>query len=218
MKRFLLVYLLPPVLALILKILYFLARKKIPGLKDFKKACESGPVIIAVFHGDLIPITAFFSRHIVKMRNVKVLVSPSNDGIMLGKTIKALGGFYETGDNRKKGAAGLIKMIKTIRNEKGIPVFAVDGPLGPAYEVKPGVVKCAHKTKTPVIAVCASAKKAIRINKSWDKIFFPVPFTRLVILFSEPVYISNDILSENDKLSRIMKELKQKCNGKAGVK
>ncbi len=217
MKRFILLYILPPIIALLIKCVYLFSKKNLSGHKDFIKTCGSGAVIVAVFHGDLIPVIGFFNRHIVKNVKVDVLVSPTNDGKMLGRVIKLLGGNYKTGDHRKKPVAGLIKMIKTVRDEKGLPVFAVDGPLGPVFTVRAGAMQCANKCNAPVVAITASAKKAIRPKSSWDKLFIPLPLTKTYINFSEKIMPSGDVEKDTEKLKKVMLELKQKCNEKAGL-
>ncbi len=208
MKRILLTYIIPPILALLIKLIYLFSRKNFFGHKDFIKTCENEPVIIASFHGDLIPLIGFFNKYIVSKKRVDVLVSPSLDGIMLGRTIKLLGGNYKTGDHRKKPVAGLIKMIKSVRDENAIPAFAVDGPLGPAYTVRKGAMQCANKCKVPVIAVGAEASKAIRPKSSWDKMFIPLPFSKVKVFFSEKIYPTGDVEMDNEKLEKVLLDLK----------
>ncbi len=216
MKRFFVLYIIPFLIRTLIRISYFFSRKEFHGLEEFFTQCSKGPFVVALWHGDLIPVIGFFHSRVVKKWNVYVLVSPSNDGLMLGKVIKGLGGNYETGDSRKGPVSGLIKMIKSIKERSGIPIFAADGPLGPAWVAKPGAVQCAHKCQVPVICVAASAKKAYRIHKSWDKLFIPKLFSKCVYKFSGLFYTSGDIKNDNEKLQVILTTIKSECDNDNG--
>jgi hypothetical protein len=212
MKKFFVLYVFPFLIRFVIRISYFFSRKFFYLEKEFVELCKKGPVAVALWHGDLIPIIGYFTKNIVKKRKTVVLVSPSNDGIMLGKVIKGLGGYYETGDNRKNSVYALIRMIQAVKKDACLPVFAVDGPLGPRFVVKPGVIECAKKNNIPVIGITAVSKKSFIIKSSWDKLFIPKPFTRLAIRFTGEIFTSENTEEDRKELEDILLKEKELCN------
>ena len=66
--------------------------------------------------------------------------------------------------------------------------FAIDGPRGPRYEVKPGPVILAKKTGNPIIPFVFEPRRFWTL-KSWDKMQIPWPFTRTLLVIGEPIYV-----------------------------
>ncbi len=64
-----------------------------------------------------------------------------------------------------------------------------DGPQGPLCRVQPGVVHLAAKSSSPVIPAAFSASRKVSL-KSWDKFIIPIPFSRALVVYGEPVYVS----------------------------
>lgn len=86
--------------------------------------------------------------------------------------------------------------------------FAIDGPRGPRYRVKPGVAFLAKKTGNPVLPFILQPKSYFEL-KSWDRMQIPRPFTRAVVVIGEPIYVDADA-SEAEmkaKLSEIQQSL-----------
>jgi len=68
----------------------------------------------------------------------------------------------------------------------------VDGPLGPYRKVKHGVVVLAKRTGRPIVPVGVSSAWRITLKKRWDRYTIPLPFTRSVITFGNPIYVPED--------------------------
>ena len=64
-------------------------------------------------------------------------------------------------------------------------VTAADGPLGPKYEFKPGVVLMSRIGSAPMIPVACAADRAWYLNR-WDNFMVPKPFARIVLAIGEP--------------------------------
>ena len=64
--------------------------------------------------------------------------------------------------------------------------IAPDGPLGPARQVKPGVVQISAMTGgviAPIAVACTRSWEA----KSWDRLLLPKPFTRGCFVMADPI-------------------------------
>lgn len=71
----------------------------------------------------------------------------------------------------------------------GYPIgLAVDGPKGPVGVIKPGAFYLSKKTGKPIIAVRIQAERGFRVKHRWDQYEIPLPFSRVVIVGSDPIY------------------------------
>ncbi len=63
----------------------------------------------------------------------------------------------------------------------------MDGPRGPRFEPKEGIVKLAESFGGPLLVGGAHANRAWIFKKSWSQAFVPKPFARVVIVYREVV-------------------------------
>ena len=76
--------------------------------------------------------------------------------------------------------------------EKGFDGAIVpDGPQGPKYKVKEGVVRIARKTGLPLIPVAYNTSRK-KILSTWDSFLFPFPFSHAVLIYGKPLIISSN--------------------------
>lgn len=68
-------------------------------------------------------------------------------------------------------------------------VIAVDGPHGPARQVKPGAFWLGRLTGCVMLTVGFAARPSFRFPR-WDRHLVPLPGARLAIVFSGPVRIA----------------------------
>jgi tetraacyldisaccharide 4'-kinase len=164
--------------------------------------------ILLIWHNDEI-IHPYLNRN----SDVFIMISLSNDGELLANILKHLGCMSIRGSSSRRGKEALQDMIET--STKGFDTcYATDGPRGPRHVVKPGAIVQASKTGKPIIAMAASASKSFIFNKSWDKGVLPLPFSKVAVFYSEPIYIPPD-LSKDElehyrlKVETILKRLSQ---------
>ena len=65
----------------------------------------------------------------------------------------------------------------------------VDGPRGPAGQVKAGVIRMAHASNAAIVPFYVSADKAWYFN-SWDRFMLPKPFSRVVLRFGAMINLA----------------------------
>ena len=80
--------------------------------------------------------------------------------------------------------------LKKILEEGCAVGLALDGPRGPAGVAKPGAFFLAKTTGKPIITVNVKASKSFRIKSRWDQYEIPLPFSEVVISFSEPFKVA----------------------------
>jgi lysophospholipid acyltransferase (LPLAT)-like uncharacterized protein len=70
-------------------------------------------------------------------------------------------------------------------------VVTVDGPRGPAMEMKPAVIRLAQTSGAKIIPMVMDAKH-VKILGSWDKFMFPHFFTSMKCFYGEPFVAPRD--------------------------
>lgn len=124
-------------------------------------------------------------------RNIRPLVSDSRDGDYMAWLAKSFGNTPIRGSSSRGGVQALKQMIRLLKDGAELAI-ATDGPRGPAFKVKPGVVQLAQSTGAPIVPVAYSATNKKRFS-SWDQSFIPYPFGRLVIVYGDPIYLERSI-------------------------
>lgn len=176
-----------------------------------------------VVHEDINPddtnIYAFWHQKIyfptVSLHHVKkktTLVSPSRDGEMLESILTKFGYEVIRGSSRDSNVKSLVVMMKALK--KGYSLgFAVDGPLGPIFQIKPGIVYMAHKTGAKIVPVGGAFKWKYQFEKAWDKFHLPLPFTKAVLYLGKPIEIPSD--ANPDDYIQMVNDAINEANDKA---
>ncbi len=151
---------------------------------------ENRAYLFAFWHGkQFMPGVMLAKLH--KTPNV-VLVSPSKDGDILTVYLKHFGYNVLRGSSRDNNIRALITMKKQV--EKGVSIgFGTDGPIGPIYEVKPGIAYLSKKCSVSIIPVGSAFSRHWTFNKAWDKFEIPKPFAKASLFLGEPFLVTDDM-------------------------
>ena len=76
-------------------------------------------------------------------------------------------------------------------------------------KVQEGVIHLAMLTGAPILPVTYGAERAVFL-KSWDRFMIPWPFSRVVVIYGDPVYVRRDLTE--DQLEEKRLELEQRLN------
>lgn len=159
--------------------------------------------IFAFFHGE-----QFILVFTHKYDNIVIMTSLSRDGELQTKILKKFGYDIVRGSASKKGASsGTLALIEKIKSGKSC-ALTVDGPHGPAFKVKPGVIFIAQKTLCPIVPVRVYVKRKIQL-KNWDKYIIPLPLCSAYIIYGKPIYINqnDNIRNKIEELELVLKNL-----------
>jgi lysophospholipid acyltransferase (LPLAT)-like uncharacterized protein len=109
------------------------------------------------------------------------------------KVIRSFG--YDVVDaSLGRQSQGVINFIKAIQN--GAPALvAPDGPHGPIYEAKPGVIYMARKAGAVVLPIGFGFSRRIT-GPNWDDFALPLPFSRVAMTIGEPIVPEADASEE----------------------
>lgn len=178
----------------IMQALFLTCRKQTFGLntvEDLLKA-NKGKALSASWHRSLL-YTVYYFRN----RKAAIMSSRSGDGQLVTEILKRFGFNTPRGSSGKdKGGSVALKQFVDYIKQGHIGGLAVDGPKGPPYISKFGIVVATVRTGVPLLPHIWYAKSNYRIN-SWDRSIIPKPFTELVMIFDrEAMYIPADASKE----------------------
>lgn len=170
-----------------------------------KLNAERKVMVFCLWHGEI-----FSLLPVQNGLRLTAVVSRSRDGEMLARILTCSGLKTVRGSSSRGGAGALREILRVMRRDGGNPCVTMDGPRGPAKEVKDGVLFMAHFGRGLLVPTRVQAKNAIRM-KSWDSHLIPLPFSRVRVIFGEPYALEAEKLDENN-LSRERARLKQKMD------
>jgi len=156
------------------------------------------PCVFAHWHGDELVLVGFSSY-----RGLAVLSSLSKDGTIMANTLRLLGYRVFRGSSSRGGVRGLIGLIRAGKNGAQT-ALAVDGPTGPIYEVKPGIVALARKTGNPIIPIYSFSDHSWHIPRAWNKSYLPKLFALVDIHYGPAIYVQ-----PADSLETICRKIKE---------
>lgn len=178
-------------------------RFEFEGWEHLENIERDGKIPILAFWHNRIFLAAYYFR----FRGIVVMSSQSFDSEYVARFIQRLGFGIVKGSSTRGGVGGLIEMIRLVK--KGFPTgFSVDGPKGPIYQAKTGIIMLAKKTGNSILPFSVEAENFWTI-KSWDKLQIPKPFTRAKIFVGEAVDVSKDAGGEqmDEKHLELQKKL-----------
>lgn len=133
-------------------------------------------------------------------KKLVTMASRSKDGTIIAHVAAKLGKVVVRGSSSrngkdKGGKSANMQLIEHVKD--GISGgLTVDGPLGPAFKVKAGIIDAARKTGACIVPCVAISENYWSFN-SWDKFRVPKPFSRIVMVYGEPIYVRADVSSED---------------------
>ena len=150
-------------------------RFKIVGGEEFYKLKEKTNLLIAVWHQ-----ATFVLFYIYRRQNAYLLVSAKTRGRILGKCSEWLG-YKSLPVSEEKdtiSAGSTIKALKLLKKDSDM-IIALDGPLGPAFVVKPGIFYLSKKANIPIVPINTRARLNFTFFWRWDKYIVPLPFSEV---------------------------------------
>lgn len=190
--------------ALLVRLLGITWRIEYRGLDKLRKAREAtGNVILAFWHGRLLALS-YTHRNM----NIQVLASEHYDGELMGRIISRLG-FGHLRGSTSRGGHKALRDLKSVL-EKGLDAgLAGDGPRGPRGRLQQGAVELARLTGKAVLPLTCTASSR-KLFQSWDRFQVPLPFSRVVVDYGEPLIMKGD--EDKDQREQASANLQRRLN------
>ena len=136
-------------------------------------------IIFAVWHNRLALSLTMYERYVRRHqpdRKLACLVSASKDGGLLARVMELFCVEPVRGSSSRRGAQALRELVAL--GERGYDLaITPDGPRGPCYLVRDGVVATAQLTGLTIVPASYRLNWKIQL-KSWDRFQIPLPFAR----------------------------------------
>lgn len=139
-------------------------------------------IIFAFWHGRLLMMPFAYPG-----APVATLISQHRDGEYISRIAVLFGSRVIRGSATRGGVRAFKQMILALKEGFDL-VITPDGPRGPQAKVKSGVIELAKLTGAPIVPVTFSAARH-RALKSWDAFLIPLPFSRAVYIWGDPMYV-----------------------------
>ena len=182
-----------------------------------KRIEQNQPLIIVFWHNRLmmIPFIALRAKKNNPRHNFLILASRHFDGQFVAKIMTKFGLATVSGSSKKGRAnnrgidlSSFRKIFRSLKNNISLAVTP-DGPRGPAQKINGEIVEISKISGVPILPISYSVSNYIRLN-SWDRFFFPLPFSKICYYFGD--IISVDKNASEEEIAKIKIELEEEMN------
>ena len=142
----------------------------------------------------------FYFFHVGHKRHV-MMISPKFGGEYGARCMDRVGVLSVRGSSKKLNKEGILRdrggrealsaMVDLVKEEGFYAGITVDGPKGPALSMKAGAINLARDTGSPIMVLTAAARPHLRLP-GWDRMWMPLPFSRIIYFFSGPFYVPEE--------------------------
>ncbi len=152
-----------------------------PAAREF--LASGKPAIVALYHGRLIGMLQIVDHR----EKLTALISRSRDGEFLARMAHKMGYRTARGSPAYKAIEGAKQLIDAARSGQSL-VIAVDGPRGPIFEPKEGVIRMAELTGLPLLPFVCKGKKN-HFFSGWDKMMGCYFGSAITYIIGDPIFV-----------------------------
>jgi lysophospholipid acyltransferase (LPLAT)-like uncharacterized protein len=184
----------------VLRLLRATVRSRFVYGEDLFARWERGERVILAFWHDRLVLMAFGNRW---AQRFCIMVSRHRDGELISRAVRPLAIDTVRGSSTRGWSGALKGLLRAFRSGSNL-AFACDGPRGPRWVAKSGVVQVARATGAVIVPVGAAARWGRRLG-SWDRLIVPLPGSRVVYLGGRTIAVPPD--ADAATIERIRLEL-----------
>ncbi|MED5330566.1 MAG: lysophospholipid acyltransferase family protein [Planctomycetota bacterium] len=151
---------------------------------------KEGRCIYACWHGDIWNLIEFLRGH-----GTGAIVSQHSDGEIIARVLKSYAFTLARGSSTRGGARALLDFTRMASEMKGDLVITVDGPRGPAREVKDGILYAASRSGLPIVPMGYWTSRFWKMN-SWDSMAIGKPFAEVKMALGDEIAIPAELSIE----------------------
>ncbi len=177
---------LPIIIKWVPRFILWTSRIKIVGLEQFYEEVDKRPSIVMLWHNRIAITPSFLGHYVKRTSTYTSFVSQSRDGEWLARLTESYPGGATIRVPKNDKHESLRKFIKALK--KSVVLATPDGPTGPIYTMKPGVILAAQMSKAQIFSFAWSASKYWQL-RSWDEMKIPKPFGKITIGFDTPFLV-----------------------------
>jgi lysophospholipid acyltransferase (LPLAT)-like uncharacterized protein len=199
-----LLVLVPPLLSGALRLLAKTVRIEYRDAQPLFDAWERGEkVIVAFWHNRVLLMPLPY-----RGEQMCIMNSQHRDGQIASRTLARWGIRSVQGSATRGGVRGFLALLAAFRRGCDLAVVP-DGPRGPRYVAKPGVIHLARATGARIFPATYAAQWKRQL-RSWDRLLIPLPFSRVAFVIGAPIVV--DRRSDDGEVERKRLELESALN------
>jgi lysophospholipid acyltransferase (LPLAT)-like uncharacterized protein len=178
-------------------------------LESLARADQSA--IFCVWHS-----TILYFIYVLAPLGLTAMISRSRDGEDIAWVMDRFGYDNARGSAHRGGGSALREMLRTLGEGRNV-IITPDGPKGPRYVLKPGVVALARHKRLPIVPIAYSAPRRWEFE-SWDRMKLPKPFSRTVIWVGDPIDVSGeDAAAAHRRVEEALRRLMRQAEALTGA-
>jgi lysophospholipid acyltransferase (LPLAT)-like uncharacterized protein len=208
---------LPPALTVLIRVLYASLRVRVHVPPGTRRLFRSGvPFVLGFWHGHMLILSQVFRTQFREPDDLWTLISQHWDGELIARTVRPFGVHAIRGSSTRGGREAFDRMCDHIVAGHRVGITP-DGPKGPRFRVvQTGILRLARATGSAVVPVSWSARPRLRMW-SWDRFLIPLPFSRVVARYGEPIFLDpkEPIEAQRQQVEEQMNRLNHETDGEA---
>jgi lysophospholipid acyltransferase (LPLAT)-like uncharacterized protein len=163
---------------------------------------SGGAAVLCCWHQQFFPAI----RHFRDYRHYRpaLMISRSADGEIIAGVAEKTGWDVVRGSSSRGGRDALAQMAERLKQRR-VAAHIVDGPRGPAGNVKAGIIRLAQLGGAVIAPFSVRADRAWYFN-SWDRFMIPKPFARVTMRFDALFPVSSSSSPEEFEEHRLRLE------------
>lgn len=192
-----------PILRLMVGLLWWSCRiQTIQGSEFVEKAVARNAACVPCYwHRDILVCLLTIRTWIDRGFKAGVIISASVDGEVPSRIAQSWGAVVIRGSASRTGALAMRDMHQVMKDGTSI-ISAADGPVGPAYYFKPGVVLTSRIGSAPLLPIGCAADRAWYLNR-WDDFMIPKPFANIAVAVGEPYSLPKGATKDDLEAARV---------------
>ncbi len=171
-------------------------RVKVTGGENEDFVRKNG-CILAFWHSRIF----YMPYHFRWQKRWRILVSPSSDGDIINGILKLFGFSTVRGSSYKNPVRALVSLARKVKSGASAVMIA-DGSRGPANSAQSGSVAIAKLTGKLIVPIAFGAERKKNL-RSWDKTILPLPFSRINMVFGDPIAVEKNADGRQVELKRL---------------
>ena len=148
------------------------------------------PFVLSMWHN-----CCTIAAWVMKNSKVTVMISDSKDGEYVSRLANSFGINTIRGSSSSGSEKAIRAALRLLAQKKAIAITP-DGPRGPRYKMKSGVLWFSASSKSPIIPLHIESSRQWEF-KSWDKHCFPKPFSTIHVRLGTPIYLERNRVEED---------------------
>lgn len=177
------------------------------GVDKVYKFWESNEgMILLAWHGRALMLPTFWNGS----KPLNALVSLHQDGRIIASVLERFGLGTIGGSSNENASGAAFSLMSSLQKNNTSICIIPDGPRGPRMAMGKSPVYYAQKTGKPIFLMNYSIANSFIINKAWDKMMIPLPFSKGICMIEGPFYISPSV--DKEVLEQHRLEIENKLN------